>query len=41
MGNHEFESGKVDEVQKILTDGGVLLLDGEACEIEGIGFAGV
>jgi Icc-related predicted phosphoesterase len=38
MGNHEFESGKIDEVQKILTDGGVLLLDGEACEIEG--FAG-
>lgn len=41
MGNHEFESGKIDEVQKILTDGGIVLLDGEACEIEGIGFAGV
>ena len=25
MGNHEFESGKIDEVQKILTDGGILL----------------
>ena len=41
LGNHEFESGKADEVQKILNDGGILLLDGDACEVEGIGFAGV
>ncbi len=41
LGNHEFESGKADEVKKILTDGGILLLDGDACEVEGIGFAGV
>lgn len=41
LGNHEFESGKADEVKKILCDGGILLLDGEACEIDGIGFAGV
>jgi Icc-related predicted phosphoesterase len=41
FGNHEFESGKADEVQKILTAGGVTVLDGGACEINGIGFAGI
>ena len=41
LGNHEFESGKVDDVRKILTDAGIILLDGDACEIQGIGFAGV
>ncbi len=41
LGNHEYESGKQDEVRQILVDAGVRLLDGEACEIEGVGFAGV
>jgi Icc-related predicted phosphoesterase len=41
LGNHDYESGKQDEVQRILTDAGVHVLDGEACEIEGVGFAGV
>ena len=41
FGNHDYESGKQDEVQQILTDAGVTLLDGNACEIQGIGFAGV
>jgi Icc-related predicted phosphoesterase len=41
LGNHEFESGKVDDVRKILTDAGIILLDGDACEVKGIGFAGV
>lgn len=40
LGNHDFESGHQDEVRRILTDAGLTLLDGEACEIEGIGFAG-
>jgi Icc-related predicted phosphoesterase len=41
LGNHDFESGKQDEVRKILLDAGVRMLDGDACEIKGIGFAGV
>lgn len=41
LGNHEFESGKQDEVRKIFADAGVIVLDGEATEIDGIGFAGV
>lgn len=41
LGNHDYECGKVDELKHILLDAGIKLLDGEACEIAGIGFAGV
>ncbi|KAF3890088.1 MULTISPECIES: metallophosphoesterase family protein [Nostocales] len=41
FGNHDYESGKQDEVKQILTEAGVRVLDGDACEIKGIGFAGV
>ncbi|HEY9901317.1 MAG TPA: metallophosphoesterase [Candidatus Sericytochromatia bacterium] len=41
FGNHDYESGKQEELQQILSDAGILVLNGEACEIEGIGFAGV
>jgi Icc-related predicted phosphoesterase len=41
LGNHEFESGKQDEVKKILSDAGTIVLDGDAREVLGIGFAGV
>lgn len=41
LGNHDFESGKADEVTEILVAGGVRVLDGEAVEIHGVGFAGV
>jgi Icc-related predicted phosphoesterase len=41
LGNHESESGKQDEVQRILCAAGVTILDGTACEIHGVGFAGV
>jgi Icc-related predicted phosphoesterase len=41
LGNHDFESGKSDEVAKILCDAGVQILDGDAAEVRGIGFAGV
>jgi Icc-related predicted phosphoesterase len=41
LGNHDFESGHEDEVTKILVDVGVMLLDGDAQEVEGVGFAGV
>lgn len=41
LGNHEFESDRQAEVAEILSDVGVRLLDGESCEIAGVGFAGV
>jgi Icc-related predicted phosphoesterase len=41
LGNHDFESGQPDAVRKVLEEAGVLMLDGEATEIEGVGFAGV
>jgi Icc-related predicted phosphoesterase len=41
LGNHDFEAGKQDEIASILRDAGVKVLDGEATEIHGIGFAGV
>ena len=41
LGNHDFESGKQDEVVKIMTDAGVTMLDGDAHELHGVGFAGV
>ena len=40
LGNHDFESGKQDEVTQILCEGGVQVLDGDAIEIK-VGFAGV
>jgi Icc-related predicted phosphoesterase len=41
LGNHDFESGKTDEVRQILVEAGVSVLDGEACEVHGVGIAGV
>jgi Icc-related predicted phosphoesterase len=41
FGNHDYESERADEVRQILTDGGVTVLDGDSCEIRGVGFAGV
>jgi Icc-related predicted phosphoesterase len=41
LGNHDYESGHVDEVRRILCEAGVHLLDGDAVEIMGVGFAGV
>ncbi len=40
LGYHDFESGREDEVRQILVDEGLILLDGDAVEIKGIGFAG-
>ena len=40
LGNHDHESGMQDEVRDILRDAGVVMLDGEAHEVDGIGFAG-
>jgi Icc-related predicted phosphoesterase len=41
LGNHDYECDKVPEVTRILTDAGVRVLDGDAQEVLGIGFAGV
>jgi Icc-related predicted phosphoesterase len=41
LGNHDFESGKSEDVVRIMTDAGVTMLDGGAHEIEGVGFAGI
>jgi Icc-related predicted phosphoesterase len=41
LGNHDFHSGKQQEVEAILSEAGIVLLNGEAREIKGIGFAGV
>ncbi|MBI2189215.1 MAG: metallophosphoesterase [Acidobacteria bacterium] len=41
LGNHDYEAGSHSEIRQILSDIGVTVLDGEATEIDGIGFAGV
>jgi Icc-related predicted phosphoesterase len=40
LGNHDYESGTPEVVTETLTRAGVRVLDGEACEIEGVGIAG-
>jgi Icc-related predicted phosphoesterase len=40
LGNHDYESGETDQVKGILAEAGVTLLDGDAVEIDGVGFAG-
>jgi Icc-related predicted phosphoesterase len=41
LGNHDHEAGQADVVASILADvAGVKVLDGESCELRGIGFAG-
>ncbi len=41
LGNHDYESGTPEAVVEALVKVGVRVLDGEACEIEGVGIAGV
>ncbi len=41
LGNHDYECGQPEEVARILHDGGMTVLDEQAIEIEGVGFAGV
>ena len=41
LGNHDYESGKERGVSRILCDAGVHVLDGEAHEVLGVGFAGI
>jgi Icc-related predicted phosphoesterase len=41
LGNHDYESGEVNEIREVLTGAGVHLLDGDSIELLGVGFAGV
>jgi Icc-related predicted phosphoesterase len=41
LGNHDYEAEQPEEVNQILSAAGIHMLDGDACEVEGIGFAGV
>lgn len=38
LGNHDYESGQQDELKKIFTDAGLVILDGDTTDIHGIGF---
>jgi uncharacterized protein len=40
LGNHDYESGKPEEIIKLLTDEGIKVLDGDGYERDGVGFAG-
>lgn len=41
LGNHDFESNQEHELVQVLTDAGVVVLDGDSHEVHGVGFAGV
>jgi Icc-related predicted phosphoesterase len=41
LGNHDYECGQPEEVARILTEAGMTVLDEQAVEIHGVGFAGV
>lgn len=41
LGNHDFESGEATLIGDVLDRAGVVMLDGAAHEIDGVGFAGV
>ena len=41
LGNHDYECGQPDKVCEILTGAGMKVLNEQAVEIEGVGFAGV
>jgi Icc-related predicted phosphoesterase len=41
LGNHDYECGQPEHVCEILREAGMTVLDEQAVEIEGVGFAGV
>jgi len=41
LGNHDYECGQPEEVARILHEAGMIILDEQAHEIDGVGFAGV
>jgi Icc-related predicted phosphoesterase len=40
LGNHDYESGREAEIRSTLMDAHIHVLDGETCEVHGVGFAG-
>jgi Icc-related predicted phosphoesterase len=41
LGNHDYECGQPENVAKILHEAGMTVLDEQATEVKGVGFAGV
>jgi Icc-related predicted phosphoesterase len=41
LGNHDYECGQPEKVAEILHEAGMTILDEQAVEIDGVGFAGV
>jgi Icc-related predicted phosphoesterase len=41
LGNHDYESNEQEEIVDVLRGAGVTVLDGDATEVRGVGFAGV
>lgn len=41
LGNHDYECGCPEEVTRILREAGMKVLDGQATEVNGVGFVGV
>jgi len=41
LGNHDYESGRQEEVRKVLCDGGIIVLDGTVHSVDGVAFAGI
>ncbi|HEY8384350.1 MAG TPA: metallophosphoesterase [Microvirga sp.] len=41
LGNHDYECGCPEEVTRILREAGMKVLDGQATEVDGVGFVGV
>ena len=40
LGNHDYESGKEEELLRMMSSSGLKMLDGTAYERDGVGFAG-
>src|SRR5204863_9719467 len=40
LGNHDYESGRSEELMRMMTADGIKVLDGSAYERDGVGFAG-
>jgi Icc-related predicted phosphoesterase len=40
LGNHDYEAGREADIRAVLAKARVQVLDGETCEVQGIGFAG-
>jgi Icc-related predicted phosphoesterase len=41
LGNHDYEEGNETDIAQILTDAGMVVLNGDVHEVHGVGFAGV